>query len=277
MVNHISGNHSQETTHLSAPPPNFKVSVAYNVQIPIDVEEIYRTATDMMFVVTDYPLSQTWLERVFTSPIGPAAIYVSQNAIGKDQPLNTQHIIWGLNHVMLAITIGEKYCQTTASLKWDGVEIGKIEILPHRRQIPLSDTSSKGVSSQPNTSSGSEVSHFFDKDISISCVYGKKPVDKRLLYLTAMKAMGDAAEKGLDTACEGMLTTSIKQVTWKMIREPGNQVPVFKAGHSRFAAFSTIGKLVQDNRWQEIHTVMMIDKIPAAVGGFHQGLIAATA
>lgn len=78
-------------------------------------------------------------------------------------------------------------------------------------------------------------------------------------------------------SCEGMLTTSVKQVTWKLIRESGRGVPIFKADHSRFAAFSTLGQLVQDNRFQEVHTLMQIDGVLTAVGGFHQALIGATA
>ncbi|KAL9003652.1 MAG: hypothetical protein Q9188_003496 [Gyalolechia gomerana] len=226
----------------------------------------------MMFVVSDYSLTQTWLERVFVSPIGPAGIYLMQTSVGKEPSrLSTQHVVWGLNHVMLAITLSRKYCETTATLKWDGVMIGAIEIVPRRRPIAVLSAGNQAESLQGDDPE-SQLSHFFDKEVTIQVAYGEKPVDRKLIYLTGIRAMGDAAEKGLDTPCEGMLTSSIKQVTWKLIREAGSQVPVFKAGHSRIAAFSTLGKLVNDNRFQEIHTFMKIEGDLTAVGGFHQGL-----
>lgn len=163
--------------HPSPPSPQISRSpVTRNITVPIDVEEIYRTAADMMFVVSDYPLTQTWMERTFTSPIGPAAIYVKQSAIGKDQPLNTQRLIWGLNHMMFDITLSEKYCQTIATLKWDGVEIGTIEIVPRRRMIALQDDAGSEPASNQNGGPIPSLSHFFDKDITINCAYGKKPV-----------------------------------------------------------------------------------------------------
>ncbi|KAL8932551.1 MAG: hypothetical protein Q9216_006787, partial [Gyalolechia sp. 2 TL-2023] len=258
-------------------PANFKVEVVPKVNIPIDPEELYRTAVDMMFVVSDHALTQTWLERTFSSPIGPAGIYVTQTATGKDPSrLNTQHIIWGLNHVMLAVTLSKKYCQTTATIKLDGFAIGAIEIVPRRRRIALQETGDENEPLQ-NVNFGQGLSHYFDREVTIQVAYGQRVIDRKLIYLTGIKAMGDAAEKGLDTPCEGMLSIGIQQVTWNLVREGGSHVPIFKAGHSRVAAFSTLGKLVHDNRFQAINTFMKIEGDLTAVGGFHQGLRAATA
>ncbi|KAI4145348.1 MAG: hypothetical protein L6R39_003829 [Caloplaca ligustica] len=269
--------HSQANATDLHVPPSFKVDIAPDVNSPVDVEEAYRTAVDMMFVVSDYALSQTWLDRAFTSPIGDARIIVAHaSSSGKDPSrLTTQHVIWGLNHLMLSMTLSRRYCRTVATLKWDDVTIGTIKIVAHKLELDSSSFSS-ALQLGNNITPDPRLTHFFDRDVTIQVAYGRKPIDRKVIYLTAIRAMGDAAEKGLDTPCRGMLTTGIQQVTWKLLREPGSQVPILRAGHSRIAVFSTLGRMLLDQRFQEIHLVMKVEGDQTAVGGFHQGPLRAT-
>ncbi|KAL8725807.1 MAG: hypothetical protein Q9166_007138 [cf. Caloplaca sp. 2 TL-2023] len=261
------------TTNLNVPSA-FKVDIVPNIDISMSPVEIYLAATNMMFDVTDYPLTQTWLDKSFPSPLGSSVIHLTHNAIGKDPSyLTSQHVIWGLNHVLLSMTLSRKYCQTVAYLKWEGQPLGEIKITRQRPRLSTAPKSTNNTAlvtlDDPNSSA---LTHFFDRDVAIEIVYGDKPINEHLIYLTAIKAMGEAAEKGLDTPVPGIITTSIRRVSWKLLREVRPQTPVLKAGHSRMAAYRTLSKMQRDKKFQEIYAMMSIAGVECAIGGFDQGV-----
>ena len=237
--------------------------------MPIDSEEIYRAAIDMMFKVSDFPLTQAWPNKVFPSPIGPSKILLRHSATGKEYSLLSTHsVIWGLNHLMLSMTLSKKFCQTKAILKFDGDDIGSIEVAPQSTPLispgPANSTESLQLGNQTLPS----IWHSFDRLVTIKTEWGKKAVDRHLMYLTGIKAMGDAAEMGLDHICAGMVTTSIRQMKWSLLREPGMGIPVFKAGYSRVAAFAALLKAIQDQRFDELFVIMSVEGDVTAVGGY---------
>ncbi|KAL8849553.1 MAG: hypothetical protein Q9221_005487 [Calogaya cf. arnoldii] len=264
-----------ESSSLNAGVPSaFKVDVLTNTDIPVDPEKIWRTAIEMMFQVTDFATTETWLDEFFPSPIGNAGIYLIHNSFGKDPSrLTTQHIIWGLNHLMLSMLLSKKYCQTVATLKWEGVAIGALHVAPERqlaleRNVETNRTAPRGLDR-----TGEGLSHFFDRDVSIrGVVYSTKPVEEHFIYLTAIKAMGDAAETGLDTPVPKMLTIGIQRVSWKLKHAVESQVWQLKAGHSRIAVYRTLAKMVHDQRFMEIYVIMDLAGDDVAIGGFNQGL-----
>lgn len=100
-------------------PPSFKVEMTPDITIPINSNDIYLGAIVMMYQVTDHPLMQPWFDKDWDSPGGTASISIQHNAFGKDPSrLYTQYIIWGLNHILLSMTLRDQFCQTTAVLKW---------------------------------------------------------------------------------------------------------------------------------------------------------------
>ncbi|KAI4273229.1 MAG: hypothetical protein LQ337_004789 [Flavoplaca oasis] len=215
-----------------------------------------------------------WLDNSFNSPIGQATIYLTHTSFGKDPSrLTTQHIIWGLNHLMLSMILSRKYFQTTATFKWDGVPIGALHVEPKARpelagggqtnqtEIRASDPQVKGLS------------HFFDRDLSLrGVVYGTKPIEEYLIYLTAIRAMGDAAEAGLDTPVPQMLTMGIQRVSWKVKHATESRAETLKAGYSRVAIFRTLAKMIYDRKFFEIYVIMDLAGDDVGIGGFNQGL-----
>ncbi|KAL9011492.1 MAG: hypothetical protein Q9173_003673 [Seirophora scorigena] len=264
-----------ESSSLNAGVPSaFKVDVTSNPDTPIDPEEIWRTAIEMMFQVTDFAMTVTWLEELFPSPVGNSGIYLSHNSFGKDPSrLTSQHIIWGLNHLMLSMLLSKKYCETVATLKWEGVPIGALHVTPVP-QLELDgrvETNQTASTALDHTKQG--LSHFFDRDVSIrGVVYSTKHVEKHLIYLTAIRAMGDAAEKGLDTPVPKMLTMGIQRVSWKLKPAVESTTWQLKAGYSRIAIFRTLAKMVHDKRFTEIYVIMDLAGDDVAIGGFNQGL-----
>ncbi|KAL8649342.1 MAG: hypothetical protein Q9226_005614 [Calogaya cf. arnoldii] len=264
-----------ESNNLNAGVPSaFKVDVLTNPDIPVDPEKTWRTAIEMMFQVTDFAATETWLDRFFPSPIGNAGIYLIHNSFGKDPSrLTTQHIIWGLNHLMLSMLLSKKYCQTVATLKWEGVAVGALHVAPERqlaleRDVETNRTAPTGLDRREEG-----LSHFFDRDVSIrGVVYSTKPVEEYLIYLTAIKAMGDAAEAGLDTPVPKMLTIGIQRVSWKLKHAVESRVWQLKAGHSRIAVYRTLAKMVHDQSFMEIYVIMDLAGDDVAIGGFNQGL-----
>lgn len=255
-------------------PSAFKVDVNSNTNAPIDPEEIWRAAIEMMFQVTDFAMADTWLDKYFASPIGDSGIYLVHNSFGKDPSrLTSQHIIWGLNHLMLSMLLSKKYCETVATMRWEGVSLGALHVAPVRRLELAGHVGTNQNASKALDHMKGGFSHFFDRDVSIrGVVYSTKPVEEHLIYLTAIRAMGDAAEKGLDTPVPRMLTMGTQRVSWKLKHAVQSQVWQLKAGHSRIAVFRVLAKMVYDKNFVEIYVIMDLAGHDVAVGGFNQGL-----
>ena len=223
----------------------------------------------MMFQVSDFPTTHSWPNRDFLSPIGPSRIMLRHNAVGKEHSLLSTHtIIWGLNHLMLSMTLTNKFCQTLAIVKWDGEEIGSLEVVPRRTPSSI-DVPANATDVQQLSEGGSlSLGHFFDRLVTIQTEWGKKPVDKHLLYLTGLRAMGDAAEMGLNYECQGIVSTGVRQMKWSLVREPGSHVPIFKAGYSRAAVYDALQRIIRAQRFDEFFVILSFAGEITAVGGF---------
>lgn len=156
-----------------------------------------------------------------------------------------------------------------AILKYDGEEIGSIEAVPRSMPLPVHDPAANTTKSQqlPRNASSRNLTHPFDRLVTIKSEFGKKPIDKHLIYLTGIKAMGDAAEMGLDHICPGIVTAGLRQTKWSLIREPGMGSPVFKAGYSRVAVYDALRRVVREQRFDELFVIMSFAGDVAAVGG----------
>ena len=256
--------------------PSFKIDIITKRDVPIDSEEIYRAAIDMMYKVSDFPLTQEWPNMIFPSPIGPARIMLRHSATVKEASLlNTHTIIWGLNHLLLSMKLAPTFCQTKAILKYDGEEIGSIEAVPRSSMpFPVHDPATANPTDESqqqlprNASARNTLTHPFDRLVTVKSEYGRKPIGKHLIYLTGIKAMGDAAELGLDLICPGMVTAGLRQTKWSLIREPGRGIPVFRAGYSRVAVYDALRRVVREQRYDELFVIVSFEGDVAAVGGF---------
>ena len=248
---------------------SLKVEIHPKIDIPIDSEEIYRAAIDMMFQVSDIPTTHTLPNRDFLSPIGPSRIMLRHIAIGKEPSVLTTHtVIWGLNHLILSMTLTKKFCQTLAIVKWEGEEIGSLEVVPRRTLSSIHVPANATAVQQLSDGSSLSLGHFFDRLVTIETEWGKKPVDKHLLYLTGIRAMGDAAEMGLNYECPGIVSTGIQKMRWSLVREPGSHVPIFKAGYSRAAVYDALQRIIRAQRFDEFFVILKFAGELTAVGGF---------
>lgn len=99
--------------------------------------------------------------------------------------------------------------------------------------------------------------------------YGHQQIPKRLLYQTAIKAIGEAAEAGLDNVVKTMFTKGLQGTSWKLLpARPGPHEPPLLAGYSRVAAKRTLNKMIADDKWMSIYVSVTVDGRITAVGGF---------
>ncbi|KAL8786559.1 MAG: hypothetical protein Q9213_002696 [Squamulea squamosa] len=246
-------------------PAAFKVELTHDPTLPIPAEEIFRPALKMMYRVTGMPLSQLWFDDNWPSPLGPSAIYVKHNTFGKEPSrLHSQYLIWGMNHMLLSMQLTNRYCQTTAVLKWEGDTVGSI----HVWKTPPPDS----ILSGRNTSDIVDLNPEGPKaplgvGIDMSMAYGEKAVDKNLLYLTCIKTMGEAAEVGLKRMVAGLYTLGLQQTAWKLVGDNRE----IETGFSREAAILALGRMIHDNKWREVMVWVKIRETVVAVGGYTQG------
>ncbi|KAL8939681.1 MAG: hypothetical protein Q9211_002632 [Gyalolechia sp. 1 TL-2023] len=239
-----------------------------DVGLPIEAVEIYRTAFEMMFDISDHPIMQPWLDHDWLYAGQTSSISIRHVGYGKDPSrLYTQYLIWGLNHVLLSMTLLDRYCQTTAVLKWEGNPVGTIRIA--RR--PLME----GFQSPQNQSNlipalAKDPQALKYTDLVIALKYGEKPIAQKLLYLTTIKAMGEACEKGLPSKVPGMITTGLQQVNWKLL-PPSRGMPTIEAGYSRMAVAKSLARMVLDDHFAEVLIYVKVHGVLSAVGGFTQG------
>lgn len=192
----------------------------------------------------------------------------------------TQFAIWGLNHLMLSITFSTGYCQTIAILKWKGGVVGSIYIAKRESRIELpwdtshnrNDNSRQLIPPDPRSRLTA------DEDVEVIIDYaGTVPIEKKLVYLTGIKAMGEAAEKSLRRPVQEMLTKGFRGVNWKLIGGSGAFEGIFRPAHSRFAVMKTMAAMIRDQRFQTTHVWIKVDGKNTAAGGLSQGdLLAAS-
>lgn len=254
-------------------PPEFKVDITVDDSVHLEPEEIYRIALDMMYEVSEFPLTHAWFDRDWSSPDGNMGIFMEHKAFSRKDPseLYTRYVIWGLYHMMLSITLSRRYCQTIAILKWLGVPVGAIYVAK-KASLRHDWTSGEqnGVPIQLGQQQD-EVSLSTSEDVGVIINWvGEVPIPRELIYLTTIKAIGEAAERGLDQAVPTLLTTSIQRVSWHLhggVSFPG----ILRPRHSRLAALQTLSKMQEDRRFQNVHVWMSVDGVNTASGGFSQG------
>ena len=245
--------------------------------MPISSEEIYRSAVSMMFDVSAIALDHTWVDRDWSSVQGSSGIYLKYKDFGgKDAShLLTRYVIWGLNHLILSITLSGTYCQNVAILKWQGVVVGTIYIAEKK------SFSSKWDTMQQNQSDPLQRMIELDPgsvpvgnndDVGVTLSFsGSTPIERKLIYSTAIKAMGEAAETGLNRAVQDMKTTGLQRVTWKLISGMTAFAGTLRPAHSRIAVLKTVAAMIREGRFQKVHAWVKVNGINTAAGGFSQG------
>ncbi|KAL8853794.1 MAG: hypothetical protein Q9221_001437 [Calogaya cf. arnoldii] len=246
-------------------PAAFKVELTPDHSVLIGAEEILRPALKMMYRVTGLPLEQVWYDENWPSTLGPSGIYIKHNAFGKEPSrLRSQFLIWGMNHLLLSMQLTNGYCKMTAVLKWDGVAMGTIYV---SRSPPEGLTWKARNSSDLVEYNSGKPRPLSSGRFSMSLAYGDRPIEKNLVYLTCIKAMGEAAEAGLNTIVPGLYTLGLQRTAWKLI---GDQREV-EVGYSREAAVTALGRMIHDDKYFEVHVWVKVHGVQSAIGGYTQG------
>lgn len=260
-------------------PSEFKVDVTPDINIPIPSEQIYRLAIHMIYDVTATPLPYAWHSRGWASGLGDSGIQIIETDFGPKQPshLTTQDLIWGLNHLMLSIYLSGRYCQTTASLKLRGVEVGvihvaKITALDARKQR----FTNRGDPLNTTMHGNPIVDNDDDEDVEVSVNYRETTslIAPELIYLTAIKALGEAAELGLDVPAQRLLTQSLQRTWWKLLSGAQVFTGILRPRHSRIAVVKTLAVMIEERRFQGILVWVKVNGDNTAAGGFGQGEVA---
>ncbi|KAL8828582.1 MAG: hypothetical protein Q9170_006542 [Blastenia crenularia] len=255
-------------------PPEFKVDIERDEKIPVDPEEIYRAGIRMMYDVTEFALDYQWLDQDWA--FGSSGLYLAHMKIDDKDPslMYTQFVIWGLNHLLLSMTLGEK-CQTWAFLKWDGLLVGTIVARRGFRSSTPSNISQNQTNVLQKSSLQSLRQPFrANENVEVVISYdGEIPIDRKYIYLTGIKAMGEAAEKGLNRPIESQLTNGLRQVNWKLVGGTGTFTGIFRSAHSRIAVMQTLAGMIHDARFQKTIVWIKVDGKNSAAGGFSQGAL----
>lgn len=226
----------------------------------------------MMYDVTGLPLAQPWFPRGWVSSTGNTGFKVENQDFGGKTPshLLTKHVIWGLHHVMTSLTVSQRYCQTTAILKWRGVQIGAIYIVRRTQRGLDSDHGSSNDILQLAQDVNTGVSSDERIVVTIGFVDASPPIERRIIYLTTVKALGDAAEKGLDLPILSLITQGLQRVSWKIAGGSAMTPGVLRPRHSRFAIVKTVARMIEDQRFQKAIVLITVDGLTAGAGGFFQ-------
>ncbi|KAI4188451.1 MAG: hypothetical protein L6R41_002130 [Letrouitia leprolyta] len=214
-----------------------------------------------MYDITAFALDFPWQTEAWTSEIGNSVMTVNHaGAGGKDlSRLTTQYLIWGLNHLMLSMYLSRRYCRTIATLKWEGIVVGSVQIAP-------SESRTTNATIKPQIMVPGE-----DIEVVISYRARSPPIPRELIYLTAIKATGEAAEAGLDNPIQEIVTQSIQRTWWKLSGGHHSLTGVLRPRHSRYTILQTLETMVQDRKFQALFVGVTVNGENVAVGGFGQG------
>ena len=103
-----------------------------------------------------------------------------------------------------------------------------------------------------------------DEEFSMSMTYGNIPHPSDEMFLTAIKAMAQAAEEGLDTTTNGIRVNGIWSCKWELAR--GSSL-VLRNRHSREALHRAMVKIVENWLFRNVYVILKLDGRMLAVGG----------
>ncbi|KAL8787666.1 MAG: hypothetical protein Q9213_002097 [Squamulea squamosa] len=226
----------------------------------------------MMYHVTDTSLAHPWVAGNWRSEIGPSGIHLKyQHQSGKDlSHLFTQYVIWGLNHLMLSMYLSRQFCHTSAKLIWRGDQVGTI-IVTERASLGFApDTKDQTGTAQTGHQLGSG-GMTANEDVEVFVKFrGHTPIDRQLIYLTAIKAMGEAAEIGLEHHVKSLSTMGIQRVSWRLVSGTETFTGPLTPGHSRNAIIEALAVMIHDHRFQNTDVWVKVHGQDTAFGGFSQ-------
>ena len=259
-------------------PAAFKVSISSDSAHPIDSTAFYMNGIELFYRLSAYNLAQTWSTLSVNVERYGLEIRLETPSPAK-LTMTSQHIIWGLSYVAFSMAVTGQYEALTATLKWDGQLIGSMMVNKTAQlaqgggvQLVQSGSLRNGTTSNVSSLLPSATWLEADKeDVEISYIYSIHPIDKNDIFLTTLRALGDAIEHGVDSICISQLTNGIRKCVWVLNSERGPDGQyVLKYRHTILAIRKVINQMVSDDRFTGILISVALNTIAAGNGGFQR-------
>ena len=257
-------------------PAAFKVSISSDTAHPIDSTAFYMNGIELLYQLSAYNRATTW-GRTSVNLEGYDLAISLESPSPSDPTLSSQHVIWALSYVAFSMAVSGKYQALTATLKWDGQLVGSMRVNKTAQmisggglQLVQSGGLQNGTASNASTLLPSATWLGADKeDLHISFVYSIHPIDKNDIFLTTLRAVGDAIEHGVDDICASQLTYGIRKCVWVLNAERGpDGVYLLKYRHAILAVRKVINQMIRDDRFTGILVTVALNTIAAGNGGF---------
>lgn len=263
---------SQTNTSSLGVPSAFKVEPSWEADHPIDSTAFYMNGIELLYRLSDDPLSKRWdvvginwenygLEIVFRASAPPEEL----------SAMTTQHIVWGISYIAFYMTLTGRYTALTAVLKWEGEAVGNLQI---QKAAPTlqEGTSVNGTDVSNNLLLTNTTELRTGKEyIEITVYFSTSSIDENDIFLTALRALGDAMEAGIDTFTPAQFTIGIRNVVWFLGSEMSRDSKyLLKYRHSIEAIRQTISQMVSMNKFRGVIVIVHVNAMEVAQGGLEQ-------
>ena len=256
-------------------PAAFKVTISSDSAHPIDATAFYMNGIELFYRLSAYNRATTWGRT--SVDLESYGLEISLESPSPSDPtLSSQYVIWGLSYVAFSMAVIGKYEALTATLKWDGQLVGSMRVNNTAQSIQgggLQLVQSGGLTSS-NASAlwPSAIGLEADKeDVEISYVYSSHMIDRNDVFLTTLRAVGDAIERGVDDICVSQLTYGIRKCVWVLNSERGPDGGyLLRYRHAILAIRKVINQMVKDDRFSGILVNVALNTISAGNGGFQR-------
>ncbi|KAM0796838.1 hypothetical protein BDR22DRAFT_498320 [Usnea florida] len=259
-------------------PAAFKVSISSDSAHPIDATAFYMNGIELFYRLSAYNRATTWGRT--SVDLESYGLKISLESPSPSDPtLSSQYIIWGLSYVAFSMAVTGKYEALTATLKWDGRLVGSMRVNNTAQsiqggglQLVQSGGLQNGTSANDSALLPSATGIEADKeDVDISWVYSSHMIDRNDVFLTTLRAVGDAIERGVDDICVSQLTYGIRKCVWVLNSERGpDGVYLLRYRHAILAIRKVINQMVKDDRFSGILINVALNTISAGNGGFQR-------
>ncbi|KAI4250837.1 MAG: hypothetical protein LQ352_005227 [Teloschistes flavicans] len=266
-------NHSLEA---GGPPSEFKVRLTTDPHFPLNNRDIWMNVLDFTYEISSLGLLTVWNPGDWSLKDSGVAVSLKLPAGAKASQMTGQQILWGVNYIAFSMAISRRFCAMTGILTWDGKEFGRILIHPSQGisttailtlttadNVTLSnDTVIQEMSASKNASSPANYL------ITEKVQYGNKIIAEDDIFQTAIRAIIDATELGLQKSVPALFSNGVRGCSWKLLRDDMRGHDALLADYSRQAVHRTVHKMNHDNKFRKIYVLVYVGDPLVAIGGF---------
>ncbi|KAL8833190.1 MAG: hypothetical protein Q9176_008070 [Flavoplaca citrina] len=231
-------------------PKDFKVVPTWASSNPTDSTAFYVDVVELLDRLSTFSLEQP-LDQIRFEFIHYNLEIAFIPSTPEDTRLNTQHIIWTLLYIAFSMAARRQYTAVSAGLLWRDESLTTVHITNRAGPSLSTGALDDDVLGRTLTSSNNSTLRTGKERLEINVLHDpKQPIAKDDLLLTALRAMGDALEAGIQTFAPQQKTMGIHRVTWLLVSEKdmhGN--PLFKFRYSVFAIRRIVELMIKDNLW----------------------------